>query len=311
LTLSPQAVHKQLKSLVANRRLQKIGKPPAVFYLLAESTPQPASTSRQIIQPDAGHLAPTQRRLIDERYLYISPVGQLHYGMTGFELWCEKTNQPIHKTAQEYLITLKKYDAARTHGLIDGRIKFQQTFTDSYLDEIFYIDFYSIERFGKTKLGQLLLHAKQSQSVPLMQQLVTTIRPYILDLIARYNIDAVGFIPPTVKRQTQLMTEVQRRLRLNLPRVAIVKAQGDATRIPVAQKTLPKLADRIENARRTIVVTERQAYKNILLIDDAVGSGATLHETAKKIKAQQLCIGTIIGLAITGSYKGFDVIAEV
>ena len=49
----------------------------------------------------------------------------------------------------------------------------------------------------------------------------------------------------------------------------------------------------------------------MLLIDDAVGSGATLNETAKQIRNKKLASGKIIGLAITGSFKGFDVISEV
>ncbi|MDO8575549.1 MAG: hypothetical protein Q7R78_02515 [bacterium] len=76
------------------------------------------------------------------------------------------------------------------------------------------------------------------------------------------------------------------------------------------QKTLNKLEDRIENAKRTIMVDEEKKFKTVLLIDDALGSGATINETAKKIKNQQLA-ETIIGLAITGSFSGFEVISEV
>ena len=47
------------------------------------------------------------------------------------------------------------------------------------------------------------------------------------------------------------------------------------------------------------------------MVDDAVGSGATLNEIAKKIRDRKICKGKIIGLAITGSFKGFDVISEV
>ena len=83
------------------------------------------------------------------------------------------------------------------------------------------------------------------------------------------------------------------------------------TFVAVPQKTLSRLEDRIENATKTIIVTERARFKNILLIDDAVGSGATLNETAKKIKEQDICRGKVIGLALTGSFKGFDVISEV
>lgn len=49
----------------------------------------------------------------------------------------------------------------------------------------------------------------------------------------------------------------------------------------------------------------------MLLIDDAVGSGATMNEIAKQIKNINLVSGEIIGLSITGSFKGFDVISEV
>ncbi len=55
---------------------------------------------------------------------------------------------------------------------------------------------------------------------------------------------------------------------------------------------------------------ENIKYKNILLIDDAVGSGATMNETAKQIKNKGIA-KKIIGIAITGSFKGFDVISEV
>ena len=52
-------------------------------------------------------------------------------------------------------------------------------------------------------------------------------------------------------------------------------------------------------------------HKNILLLDDAAGSGATLNETAKQIRERGMVNGKIIGLAIVGSFKGFDVISEV
>jgi predicted amidophosphoribosyltransferase len=48
----------------------------------------------------------------------------------------------------------------------------------------------------------------------------------------------------------------------------------------------------------------------VLLIDDAIGSGATINETARKLKERGLA-KRIIGLAVTGSFKGFDVIQEV
>ena len=91
----------------------------------------------------------------------------------------------------------------------------------------------------------------------------------------------------------------------------VIRLSKIKTEVIVPQKTLNKLADGIENARNTIFVDDVNQYNNILLIDDAVGSGATMNETAAKIRAKNICRGKIIGLAITGSAKGFDVISEV
>ena len=186
--------------------------------------------------------------------------------------------------------------------------KIRQTFKKTYIDKLFYLDFYSIERFGKTKLGQLLLYAKQSQNTQLIRRLVEEIKPRISNIISKYSINAVLFVPPTVKREVQFMKELERYLYVLLPTIAVIKIK---TPIIIPQKTLAKLQDRIENAQKTIIVDDKKVYKNILMIDDAVGSGATLNEIAKQVKKKGLCRNKLIGLAITGSFKGFDVISEI
>jgi len=213
----------------------------------------------------------------------------------------------VPKTAIEYIKTLQKYDVYKKDGLIDGMTKIRSTFSNVYLDKLYYLDFYSIERFGKTKLGQLLLYAKQSQNKTLIKELVLNIKPQIERLIKKYKVDCIGFIPPTVKREIQFMKELERYLNNNLPTLGIVKIK---TEIAVPQKTLSKLEDRVENARRTIIVEEKREFNSILLVDDAVGSGSTLNETAAQFKKLSNKIN-IIGLAITGSFKGFDIISEV
>ncbi len=239
--------------------------------------------------------------------MVITPPGERLGGVSGFAYWCNKQKLPVEKTAREYEQTLKKYARYKKDGLIDGLYKLKHTFEKVYLDKMFYIDFYSIERFGKTKLGQLLLYAKQSQDRELMKELVEKIEPSINALIKKYNINAVGFIPPTVRREVQLMRELERDLGLSLPAVSILKVKTD---VAVPQKTLNKLPDRIENAAATFVINESRFFKTILLIDDALGSGATLNETAAKIKDRKLA-DIVIGLAITGSFSGFEVISEV
>lgn len=297
-TITDRGVRKQLKNLLAKGVLQKIGRPPKVYYLLAGK--KEAFWGGKIDQDTLS--------LINDRYLFISPIGEEKKGWEGFLAWCQKTKQDPVKTAKEYVTSVRKFDNFRKNNLIDGMLKMKCAFKEVFLDDLFYLDFYSIERFGKTKLGQMLLYAKQSQNIMLMRELIGKIRLQILDVINKYHIDGVLFIPPTVKREIQFMKVLEEHLKLPLRRLSVTKVK---TQIVIPQKTLSKLDDRIENARQTIIVDDKKSYKNILLIDDAVGSGATLNETAKQIRNKKLASGKIIGLAITGSFKGFDVISEV
>lgn len=296
--IGARAVRKQLRSLLEKGKLQKIGRPPKVYYLL----------SRPPNDVLVGAVDTAVKSVIDERYIFISPTGQLLSGWAGFIAWCKKTGQNPMKTANDYIATIHRYDRFRKENLIDGMPKMKQTFAEVFLDRLFYLDFYSIDRFGKTKLGQMLLYAKQSQNTALIRQLIDEIEPQIVAVTKRYRIDGIGFIPPSVKREVQFMKELEKRARLAVRSLAITKIKTD---IIVPQKTLTKLEDRVENARSTIVLEDTGRYKNILLVDDAVGSGATLNQTARQIKQRGLCTGKIIGLAITGSFKGFDVISEV
>lgn len=297
LEISRQALYRHLPKMLADKQIIKIGRSPKVYYAIGAGI-------QEVIKYE---IDDGIKKQIDENFFIITPAGVRMEGFAGFIYWCEKQELPILKTANEYINTLKKYSIFRKDGLINGMQKINGTFDNVFLDNIYYLDFYSIERFGKTKLGQMLLYAKQSQNKKLMKELIEDIRPRVEELITKYQVDGVGFVPPTVKREVQFMSELKKKLGLNTRNVAITKIKTD---IIIPQKTLNKLSDRIENAQRTFIVEGTGQYNNILLIDDAVGSGATLNEIAKKIKDKGLA-KKVIGLAITGSAKGFDVISEV
>ena len=302
LGISRQALFKHhLSRLINDRVLIKSGRPPRVYYSIAPLENLGALVENHDIDNEI-------KDLIKQNFLIITPAGERMEGLTGFMYWCQKNNLPFKKTAEEYLKTLKKYERYKKDGIIDSKEKLNITFKNVFLDKLFYIDFYNIERFGKTKLGQLLLYAKQSQNKKLMHEIIEIVKPSIGKIIKQFKIDGVGFIPPTVKRETQLMKVLEKGLKLNLRKLDIIKIK---TTVSVPQKTLNKLADRIENAKSTIIVSDSHSFNNILLIDDATGSGATLNETAKKIRDKKICKGKIISLTITGSFNGFDVISEV
>lgn len=302
LGITGRAVGKQLGILLERGQLQKSGVPPRVYYSIS-------SIPSQTDLPDATtNIDKSTKKLIEKEFLYITPRGAFLEGLDGFLQWCRERNQASSKTAEQYRQIVQKYSKYKKSGFIDGMHKIKTSFDDVALDKIFYMDFYSIEIFGKTRLGQLLLFAKQSQNRKLINELVEIIRPSVMQLIQKYAIDGVGFIPPTVKRELQFMRQLKNRL--NLP-VRMLDAYKIKTEVAVPQKTLTKIEDRIINARETIAIDSQAEYNNILLIDDAAGSGATLNETAKKIRHKGICKGKIIGLAITGSLKGFEIISEV
>ena len=140
-----------------------------------------------------------------------------------------------------------------------------------------------------------------------MKILVQESKAKIDNLLKNRDFDAVGFMPPTIRREVQLMKYLETHLKINLPKISIQKISG---LIPVPQKSLNKLEERINNADNTFTVKETVKYKHLLLLDDAVGSGSTLNQLAAKIKQKGIAV-KITGLAIVGSFEGFDVVTDV
>jgi len=302
LGVSRQLIHRLLKIYLEEGLVQKLGSSPRTYYRLIEAGNQKKETNIHIPEEEANFLK--------DHFLYISENGVRYEGIEAMTLWCKRQKLPLEKTVHEFISTRKKYLAyVDPMGIISGLDKIKNTkgFESIGLDELYYQEFYAIERFGKTKLGNLLHFAKQGQNKAMMKEITDAIKPSILTLINKLSIDAVGFIPPTIKREVQIMHVIAQNLNLSLPRIDLLKVRGQ---IVVPQKALNKLEDRISNARSSIIVSEKRVFDSVLLIDDAVGSGATINETAIKLKQKGIC-KHVFGFAITGSFKGFDVIQEV
>lgn len=300
--ISKVMVHRHLKKLLEEKQIEKKGLAPKVHYCFIKDVNKPFPV---VI------FAKEISVLLEDNFLYFQADGKILRGEDGFKAWCIKNKLSIQKTALEYAKTLQKYQLYKDkNALIDGTHKMQQTFPEVFLDKTYSIDFYAIERFGKTKLGALLLYAKQTQNIKLMREIAGLIIDPLKKLIQREKIDTIAFIPHSIKRQNQLLPILKQLLNLGLPELSLIKIQTEVT---IAQKTLSSLSERIENATQTIFVENTLSIKakNILLIDDAIGSGATLNETARKIRQQKICTGKIIGFAIVGSLKGFEILTEI
>lgn len=302
LEVSKQAIHIAINQLLEEEKIVKFGKVPKSIYRLRD-----LQKSEKLKVPE---ISGQNNDYLSKHFLVITEIGKMLVGLEGFVHWCNQRKLPLEKTLEEYIHTKEKYSSYYdANGLIDGIDKLYNTkgYDKIYLDSLYYLDFYAIERFGKTRLGTLLHYAKQGQNKPLMKILVNELKPKLERLLSIQTFDAVAFVPPTIKREVQIMKYMETHLRINLPKININKISGI---IPVPQKSLSKIEERINNAENTFAVAETVQYQHILLIDDAVGSGSTLNQIAGKLKKKG--IGQYItGLAIVGSFKGFDVVTDV
>ena len=302
LGASKQIIHRILAKLIENDFVEKIGRSPKVYYRLKNKEFEKPVEEKLLTENEIAFL--------EEHFNLFTETGNELNGIEAFERWCFKQKLPLQKTVTEFIKTREKYLAYfGNNKLINGTQKLKTTkgFDKICIDEMYYGDFYAIERFGKTKLGNLIHFAKQGQSRVLMGKICGMLKPEIEKLIVKMKIDAVGFIPPTIKREVQFMNYMKRFFNFSLPHINIKKVSGI---IPVPQKALAKLEDRISNARSSIVVDDKRSFSKILLIDDAVGSGATINETACKLKLKKMT-SNVIAFAVVGSFKGFDVLQEV
>ncbi len=302
LGISPQMVHRHLKALVADGLVKKLGRAPHVKYL---------SKPSRIVERSFPYLPQELADYIEQHYISVKPNGEVLSGLEGFQWWVHKTKQDkqFEKLAREYVTNHRelseKFKGAE--GLIDASFKLADTFEESFADVLLYQEFYSLPKFGKTKSGQMVFLGKSGQDKEMIRALASQCKASINDIIKQYKIQAVVFAPHSIPRKVSFLKEFENALSLTLPTVQLQKVFSGT---PVAQKSLQKLTDRIENANETIFLkNQNQPYKRILVIDDAVGSGATINAIAYKLKMNGADF--VVGYAITGSLKGFEVINEI
>lgn len=302
LQVSKQMVHVAMKQLVGEGMVTKLGRTPKTIYRFSEKKEKRPDKLPEIPADDLEYLS--------RNFLLVTETGELLNGIHAFNHWCKQRNLPLIKTLEEFKITKEKYATYYDqHGNVNGLKKLTSTkgYDKIGLNDLCYLDFYAIERFGKTRLGTLLHFAKQGQNKMLMKIMMDEITDRIRSFVDYHQADAIAFIPPTIRREVQIMKFIENSLKISLPVIEIKKISGI---IPIPQKSINKLEERIANAKNTFAVTEQRKFRRVVIIDDAVGSGATINEVAIKIKDKGVAT-YIIGLAVVGSFKGFDVITDV
>lgn len=300
LGFSRQYIHKLLDRLLDKELVEKNGRIPHVYYRISDMR-----TIDKI-----PNISLEKERFLFDHFLIVQATGTMLQGVEAMQYWCSIQNLVFNKTVDEYIETRKKYlDYLDNDGFINGlqKIRNTQGFKEIGVDHLFYLDFYAIERFGKTRLGTLMHYAKQGQNKSLMKIIVSEIKYRVANFINENQIEAIIYVPATIKRSVQIMEYFEKNLGISVPQIKVKKIRNS---IVIPQKALSKLVERIENAKKTFYVGENNSYQKVLILDDAVGSGATINEIALKIKTAGIA-QEVYGLAVTGSFKGFDVISEL
>ena len=169
------------------------------------------------------------------------------------------------------------------------------------LDGLFFLDYYNIPDFGRTKMALMLDISKEEQDKKITKELVEMVSEDIIDFINKNSFDAIGFVPFSIKREVQIMNFLKKHINVEKKKIRIEKIVPENRQIK-SQKALRKKEERINNAIQTfsVIKEEDTEYKKVLLIDDLCGSGATLNEISRKIKNQGMA-KKVFGLTIIGS----------
>jgi predicted amidophosphoribosyltransferase len=308
--------------------IEKKGHVPKVLYFITFASKKSDSLDYKSLAPESC------MESIEKNYAYLSPLGYMA-GLDGFIYRFEqkvlsnlsntkskkitkgefedKVKKAFIKECENYLnVRDEANQFVDKNGLIDATKRVQKlTPNQCFLNKIFYSDFYSIEKYGKTVLGCLVHKSKlgdQSAS-PFISSLFDHTHHHLDQIVEKEKIDCIAFVPHSIQRKVQLLDQYEKQWAQPLQKIKVFKLfKNEVT----PQKSLSSLAERIINARESnfIETTDLLAYKKILLIDDALGSGATMNQIAEKlIKINPKLV--IIAYAFVGSYKGFEVITEI
>ena len=150
---------------------------------------------------------------------------------------------------------------------------------------------------------------KQHQNKQQLKSLISLFYRNLEYLLTAFDINTIALIPSSISHKVQILDLVDQLLDPSIPHIPLTKYSSSKILIP--QKSLKRPEERIKNAKNTIFIRgEHIDYHTVLLIDDFVGSGATLNETAIKLKTAW--VKKIIGFAFFGNLDlKYEVINEM
>jgi hypothetical protein len=289
-------IHRHITDLCNNWLLIKRWSWPQTIYQI----------SKENSKLEISNISIQIRMALDSCRYQINKVWQVSQWVSGFAHRCWKRNLDFNlQTKQRYNYFLIVESMRDRTWCIDATKKLNK-YGNWVLKKLWYQDIYARPQYGKSKQWTFLEVAKIQPTIKIFGEIITYIRPLLQKLIILYKIDAVCFVKPTMSRKLQIMNYLEKNLSLGLPVIAIKKVPWFFP----PQKSLSKMEDRIINAQESFQIEKnKNVYNNVLLIDDAVWSGATLVELAKKLKYS--IARNVFWYAITGTANWlFDEISK-
>ena len=237
--------------------------------------------------------------VVQDSFIYRGVSGDLLFGTDGLRRWSEgrfegKKFADIVYLYEDSFMAYQRKKEDELFFTMDASLKIPSS--DIVFDTLRCLDLYTLRIGGETKRTKeavLLEVAKGSGNPAKIKDLV---HDYIVSSVKKINVvvgkegvDGVAFIPPTAIRKVQIMrllqTEFVNHNCHGADDVGIRRDFSDSNLLRQEQKHVASVKNRIINARNTYkVVRSGKSYKKLLLVDDLVGSGATVNEVARKFK---------------------------
>ncbi len=131
--LSTQIIHRHLKNLLDTEFIIKVWTSPKVYYF-------PNNKEVDIEY----NISQEKKKIINNNFVLFNPDWQVDYWVEWFYKWCKNRNINFDSEIDIYIKTLEKYSKFKKNGLIDWIEKMKNTFSSVFLDEVYYLDFYSM-----------------------------------------------------------------------------------------------------------------------------------------------------------------------
>ncbi len=287
LWISRTITHKALNELLEVGKVEKIGKWSHTRYKIVGEFTDVIKEKEVVYQeeyiPDF-----KAQKLLNDIFLKFTPEGEILEWFSGIKKWCSSRDLDVKDKVKDY-ISVNNYIEWLQNScwLLKAKESFWKCFEKVFLDKIFYADQYTWREFWRGKLSELTFYAKQSQNKELINRSIDEIFIKLECIIRKKKFDAIAITPWSIDRKNQLLGFLKDRLKiLWIPFVNVIKFYPNNIAIP--QKSLKTREQRIQNAKNTIFIddSEVKKYKKVFLIDDFVGSGSTLNETARKLKEE-------------------------